>query len=1303
MSPTKPAMELVDQDANGLDLCVDSRDTTMDDDDANTSESGPSVWGRLEVINKKGKVQGTLPIVDRECTIGRSSENDLRCCEIGVSRRACKITFETPQRARLIIVGSNKVTINDQGVSLGSTSADQMPSQILASGDTIGLQKYRFRFSYEPAARRPAILVPSSPSQSSQPNTPNSKTRKIRMSLVDRADIQTPNKISQEQRVSQQAVPPQSATHSSPSSDKAKRRVSLLAPGDTEATNNQARVMPFANLTNESDVAELKQRGRQSIAIAPSTPQRRGAASAGEEPRTEPRNQRSRGTDLSLQSDDQSDKDQKDVAVGDLGHSEAREDRRAIDDDVDGADEYVDEVVVFDDNDEQEEQLSPHIEASNASREDSTSRSDMEKENDVATRGLGIANQESSPKLRRKSSILESLWPFGSPTATNKTNESAPVSQSADNMEWEQDQRTDSQETEGKTNTSMEEEAEVEGAEDLLPPLEGSEPRLPRSLSSPGRLASSPSFHLDGRRKVSLRTRTLLKSSAVLAEKLEAESELSPLAEDSTPQSLTENVLGEPFAEQAASADDRQYDQRKIRHDNLKREEERDDEFDDDDSDEDEDEIEQSLRVSEDEVPELYSQTRPSAYKRMSLPASSLATRRFSLFGGLPKLRSSSEAEDVVDATRTERMGHARRKSSFEPSATTNGDLLRAPRDPSLSEAAYASLRMPAREALRYLLSKKAANVTSPKAEQVPSSPALSLSALSPNSAATPLAPPSAIIPPGTPKYGALRELMLGRPENVELLEQARATRRRSLGLSPSTAAKTETPPTVSTPVMASAVTLQETPDVAFLQRAIQLPEEDIEGDAYLKALRHTFRLHKDTLVREDLYDRSGPETEALVTLLGTPAAHRALLGAAASVGRLSPHESALQAASLARDGMPKHKKTRRGCRGGRRRSKSHTANSDDGQGEDQSQSPLLAGGLAPPLEILEGNEQEGGLEGAVQAQDIQHLLDRLGPLVLSSPDPQATTLKDSTEVALANGDAARAGKGRKTFAAGDKSFDDVETDAEDDDLLVQSRTTAPERRRSVKGHTRGASLAATAATSSASHTNRRRSTAGPIGAEKNVADRDESASVASSEGSNDQNQRRSHGRQTAARSKEVKGGKQSHQVTGASATNALPSKPKSQAQKLNDEKEATSERDVQTENVPNTRNRPARGVAPAPSNGSRNTRHTRTKSNVTSEGPTSPVQRRHEPIEHAQSSPVKPSSNAKRGPAKGAGEAKSSASTGTRGRGAGGAGGRGKKGASNMFDAPSSDGPSMPESEPAGMGGPTTRLRSGKVVRAAR
>lgn len=45
----------------------------MDDLKHNDSDQHyePSIWGQLEVENKKGKANGKLPITQRDCTIGR--------------------------------------------------------------------------------------------------------------------------------------------------------------------------------------------------------------------------------------------------------------------------------------------------------------------------------------------------------------------------------------------------------------------------------------------------------------------------------------------------------------------------------------------------------------------------------------------------------------------------------------------------------------------------------------------------------------------------------------------------------------------------------------------------------------------------------------------------------------------------------------------------------------------------------------------------------------------------------------------------------------------------------------------------------------------------------------------------------------------------------------------------------------------------------------------------------------------------------------------------------------------------------
>lgn len=72
LSPTKPSSPSLHFLEDDEDVPCDSQDTTMDESAmASSSAWEPSVWGRLEVINRNGKVQGTLPIVERECNIGR--------------------------------------------------------------------------------------------------------------------------------------------------------------------------------------------------------------------------------------------------------------------------------------------------------------------------------------------------------------------------------------------------------------------------------------------------------------------------------------------------------------------------------------------------------------------------------------------------------------------------------------------------------------------------------------------------------------------------------------------------------------------------------------------------------------------------------------------------------------------------------------------------------------------------------------------------------------------------------------------------------------------------------------------------------------------------------------------------------------------------------------------------------------------------------------------------------------------------------------------------------------------------------
>lgn len=1110
------------------------------------------------------------------------------------------------------------------------------------------------------------------------------------MSLVHVADIETPNKPTQQQQQEENQYPSSSSPVESSPSVKAKRRVSLFAPGDAEATNNQAQaVLPVdtAFSTADADLADIKRRGRQSIAVAPSTPRQEPLGA----PQTEPRDHRIMAANMSLLFSGNGAVEmlhgEKEANMGSPGSlsspTPGQEDS--------AHDEVIDQVVVLDDHDEEENGARGHA------------RSDVEN----ATQGLGIESpsSNSSPsKLSRRSSILDRVWPFGgggsfsSPVATQPLPIEEPVDAAVEKQAYENDRAS-----EARSNTSLEDEAEVEGAEDLLPPLQSGEgPRLPRSMSSPGRLSSSPSFLPDGRRKVSLRTRTLLKSSAALAERLEAEAELGPqtIVEQQEPTGHFEQ-LAEPFAlrseqeprDMPATQEHSNYATEGVAQSRTG------------DEDTDEDEVDRSLTASQDQVPDLLSQSRPSAYKRMSLPASSNAARRFSLFGGLPKLRSSSEAEDVVDSTRAERMGHARRKSSFEPSAM-NGDLLRAPRDPSLSEATYEQLRPQARDALRYLLSKKPTTVASPKPEEQGTTPTTAMSPVLPMSSLGSAASPATGSVPATPKYGALRELRLGRADAGDLLEQARSTaaKRRSLILSPQVSSNAplhaSTPPAVSSPVMRSSVTLEESPDVVFLKQAMRMSEVDIEGDTYVKALRHLFRGHSALLARDTTGYESAADVDGLVTLLGSPAAHRALLAAAASVGRLSPQESAIQAAALTH---AKHKKTRRGCRGGRRRSKSHNAAA--GEGDDQVDT---GADLAAPLESLDlnGQDEEPDSAAVQRVQEIQHLLDRLGPLAPSgfhgqTADPfaarharrQSMGVPPVTAAAepiaeVAEESMSAPSPPRKSFAAHDTSYDEVETDAEGEQQASEQRN----HRKSTTGgsrsgmHRRGASTA-----SNMSNGSRAAGKAKGAGEDSTESrERDEAASVTGSEDSH------GSGRQRSGRTNAGKGS-----GDNGKPANVRSSSRRSTARVPFAEHDGTSATTKEDDNRTARNGRVPRGPPPPPSiakltggGGGGNTgRHTRGRSTVSAEDPASPVRTRGSAPDDVQTSPVKASGGGGRGK-----KAGSSSTAGT--KAAGGRKPPSRRTAHAASDAASSDFPGAPESEPAyGSGGPTTRLRSGRVV----
>lgn len=752
-----------------------------------------------------------------------SSDNDVRLCEVSVSRHACRIHFTAPGRARLELLGSTQVMINEHRI-LPLLDSDEPVYASLAHNDLLTINKYRFRFTFHYESNSSGsssssklsqytAMSPSSSGRLSQQHlaTPQGTRRKLRLSLVNAADINTPNKA---QAITQTLDEMEEAEEEDMSSQQsANQGPSIYYSLPSLRRSNSLQGLPVGH----------------SVMV----------------------------TDRPLSFSAEGLQDVSSVRFDQLEAEEVEEDEQV--------------VVVEEDEEEEEEPPAPTPVPTTPQR-----------------------------KEKRRSSFLGRAWPFSSSSQGFYAEEQQPDPESSP---LQQDEDTSSQRL------------EAEEQADFLPPLLGDSPRLPRSSSSPGRLGASPSFHLSSRRKVSLRTKTLLKSSAALVERMAAEQNMSPSRslspremtlpveaegdEDEVDQSLSLAEEEEPAVGEDSSAN------RSANQVEAGMFEVQEATYEEDAMDEDEDIFEEQIEAPA--VPTTLPTPTAVASKRLSMPA---FFGRRSFFGLLPKLRSSNEAEDVTGK------GAAAFASQDTESDTGSEGVLA---DQSmLPPETVETLRVHAREALKYLLSHKPVVAKTGEGN---------------------ISPRASLISSGR-RSGGLRELVLGQSvDSAALLQE----RRRSISASGTVL----NAPSSDHSEMSSAGVI-DTPATSFLRQIFTLPSQDTDADPQLKALRDLFQEHETCLndsIRDDSMDEDDETTLAL--LLATPAAHRALVGAAASVARLTPTESALQASatleadhsvraddSVSSDGQDqplRHKKTRRGCRGGRRRSKSHSPSVDLG------------------------------------------------------------------------------------------------------------------------------------------------------------------------------------------------------------------------------------------------------------------------------------------------------------------------------------------------------------------------------------
>ncbi len=214
----------------------------------------------LVLLDKKGRQKETFPIQNLKTTLGRSIENDVRFLASDVSRIHCTIEIEiqaAPEgnAAFLQVLGANGVLLN--GVQALPAPRGQGTYQ-LHSGDSIVIAKRSFLFKLPEttdvdAAKQSANLfaspVKGTKPSAAAPHTPAGPRRRVRMSLVNAAQIDTPA------RASRKAASPAKSRNADDTDREARR------------ANGLQRFVQSANVSP----SKAKKSGRQSLTSSTST------------------------------------------------------------------------------------------------------------------------------------------------------------------------------------------------------------------------------------------------------------------------------------------------------------------------------------------------------------------------------------------------------------------------------------------------------------------------------------------------------------------------------------------------------------------------------------------------------------------------------------------------------------------------------------------------------------------------------------------------------------------------------------------------------------------------------------------------------------------------------------------------------------------------------------------------------------------------------------------------------------------------------------------------------------------------
>lgn len=170
--------------------------------------------GSLQLLSDSGDIEvARFQIKKETTTLGRALTNDVRLLLEDVSRRHCKIQFDSENRAVLHVMGSGGVWHNDVHVRPSAND-----TQIkLNDGDKLQISKHTLTFSYVTAApasprkRKPQMAAPESPA------TPRRQSARIkaRASMPCFRTAWTPERAMRPIPLTQQTAPTEPAQSNS--------------------------------------------------------------------------------------------------------------------------------------------------------------------------------------------------------------------------------------------------------------------------------------------------------------------------------------------------------------------------------------------------------------------------------------------------------------------------------------------------------------------------------------------------------------------------------------------------------------------------------------------------------------------------------------------------------------------------------------------------------------------------------------------------------------------------------------------------------------------------------------------------------------------------------------------------------------------------------------------------------------------------------------------------------------------------------------------------------------------------------